>query len=69
MSDERKPRSSFPPFSGGPRFASGLLFDPLAWGILMGVLLYLDITFSWMLLIVPAWVVIRIVLICRKGLW
>jgi len=69
MSDKRKSRPSFPPFSGGRFPVNRMVFDPLGWGILMAALLYLDLPLYWMLVIVPGWVVVRIVLLCRKELW
>lgn len=48
-------------------------FDTLAWCILVVLLLYLDYSLYWMLLIVPAWVLVRVLRFRKRcideGLW
>jgi hypothetical protein len=51
---------------GGGR-AIWFIIDPVIWGALVVLLLRLEISVSWMLLIVPLWITVRIVRFVKRG--
>jgi hypothetical protein len=70
---EIQPIPDRPTLSPARPIRNTLLLDPIAWAVLAGVFLYLKIDPTWLLVVVPLWVALRVWRFCRRckrdGLW